>query len=46
MESSFEKIYISFTIFWKSMIYYTQKAEGVKKADAMEASVDDPTVDL
>lgn len=46
MESSFEKIYISFTIFCKSMIYYRQKAEGVKKADAMEAFVDDPTVDL
>ena len=46
MGSSFEKVYISFTIIWKCMIYYRQKAEGVEKADAMEASVDDPTVDL
>ena len=38
--------YILFTNLRKNVIYYNQKAEGVEKADAMEAFVDDPTVDL
>jgi len=41
-----KNIYNMFTIFIKNMIYYSQKAEGVKNTDAMEVSVDDPTVDL
>ena len=39
-------IYILFTILRNNVIYYNQKAEGVEKADAMEAFMDDPTVDL
>ena len=35
-----------FTILRNNVIYYNQKAEGVEKADAMEAFMDDPTVDL